>query len=120
MKNKAAQQLGRKGGKTKTEAKAEAARANGAKGGRPLTKISTKHPLRGGVGAGVSYTIHDSIDDTLLRIAQDAVESHRVVTRFEVRDSVLLIQGHQRANGLYPVTLEIEIDQQLSDRILVG
>lgn len=35
MKNKAAQQLGRLGGKVTTEAKAEAARANGTKGGRP-------------------------------------------------------------------------------------
>jgi hypothetical protein len=35
MKNKAAQQLGRLGGKAKTEAKASAARANGAAGGRP-------------------------------------------------------------------------------------
>lgn len=33
--NKAAQQLGRLGGKTKTEAKSEAAKKNGAKGGRP-------------------------------------------------------------------------------------
>lgn len=35
MKNKSAQQLGRLGGKKKSEAKTEAARANGAKGGRP-------------------------------------------------------------------------------------
>ena len=35
MKNKAAQQLGRLGGKAKTEAKTIAARANGAAGGRP-------------------------------------------------------------------------------------
>lgn len=33
--NKAAQQLGRLGGKAKSEAKTEAARANGAAGGRP-------------------------------------------------------------------------------------
>jgi hypothetical protein len=38
MKNKAAQSLGRLGGKAKTEAKTEAARANGAKGGRPIAK----------------------------------------------------------------------------------
>lgn len=35
MKNKAAQALGRLGGKATSEAKAEAVRANGAKGGRP-------------------------------------------------------------------------------------
>jgi hypothetical protein len=35
MKNKAAQQLGRLGGKSKTEAKTSAARTNGAAGGRP-------------------------------------------------------------------------------------
>jgi hypothetical protein len=35
MRNKAAQQLGRLGGKAKTEAKTTAARANGAGGGRP-------------------------------------------------------------------------------------
>lgn len=33
--NKAAQQLGRLGGKKTSEAKAAAAKANGAKGGRP-------------------------------------------------------------------------------------
>ena len=37
MKNKAAQQLGRLGGSVTSEAKAIAARANGAKGGRPAT-----------------------------------------------------------------------------------
>ena len=35
MKNKAAQSLGRLGGRAKSEAKTETARANGAKGGRP-------------------------------------------------------------------------------------
>jgi hypothetical protein len=35
MKNKAAQELGRKGGQAKSETKTETARANGAKGGRP-------------------------------------------------------------------------------------
>lgn len=35
MKNKAAQSLGRLGGKATSEAKAEAARKNGKKGGRP-------------------------------------------------------------------------------------
>lgn len=35
MKNKAAQALGRLGGKAKSEAKTETARKNGAKGGRP-------------------------------------------------------------------------------------
>lgn len=35
MKNKAAQQLGRLGGKSTSDNKAAAARANGAKGGRP-------------------------------------------------------------------------------------
>lgn len=35
MKNKAAQSLGRKGGQAKSEAKALAARSNGAAGGRP-------------------------------------------------------------------------------------
>jgi hypothetical protein len=35
MKNKAAQQLGRLGGKVKSEAKAAAVRENGKKGGRP-------------------------------------------------------------------------------------
>lgn len=37
MKNKAAQSLGRLGGLAKTESKIDAARSNGAKGGRPLT-----------------------------------------------------------------------------------
>lgn len=37
MKNKAAQQIGRLGGKAKTKAKTSAARANGAAGGRPLS-----------------------------------------------------------------------------------
>lgn len=41
MKNKAAQQLGSLGGSVKSEAKTAAARANGAKGGRP--KIKTGH-----------------------------------------------------------------------------
>lgn len=36
--NRAAQQLGRLGGKATSEAKAEAARKNGAKGGRPKKK----------------------------------------------------------------------------------
>ena len=36
--NKAAQKLGRLGGKKTSEAKAAAARENGAKGGRPKTK----------------------------------------------------------------------------------
>lgn len=35
MKNKAAQELGRLGGKAKTEAKTQASRTNGAAGGRP-------------------------------------------------------------------------------------
>jgi len=39
-KNRAAVSLGRKGGKVRSEAKAEAARANGAKGGRPR-KVTT-------------------------------------------------------------------------------
>lgn len=37
-KNKAAQALGAKGGAVKSEAKAEAARKNGKKGGRPRKK----------------------------------------------------------------------------------
>lgn len=36
--NKAAQELGRRGGQAKSEAKAEAARENGRKGGRPKKK----------------------------------------------------------------------------------
>lgn len=36
--NRAAQQLGRLGGKQTSEAKVEAARKNGAKGGRPKKK----------------------------------------------------------------------------------
>lgn len=36
--NKAAQSLGRRGGRVTSEAKARAARANGAKGGRPGQK----------------------------------------------------------------------------------
>jgi hypothetical protein len=41
--NKAAQQLGRLGGMAKTDAKAQAARENGKKGGRPKKK---KHSSR--------------------------------------------------------------------------
>lgn len=37
MKNKAAQALGRLGGRVKSKAKAKAAQRNGAKGGRPRT-----------------------------------------------------------------------------------
>ena len=39
-KNPAAQALGRLGGYTKTEAKSEASRANGKKGGRPTIDIA--------------------------------------------------------------------------------
>lgn len=38
MVNRAAQALGRKGGKAKSKAKAEASRKNGKKGGRPKKK----------------------------------------------------------------------------------
>lgn len=39
MKNKTAQELGRMGGKVKSVAKANAARANGKKGGRPTAML---------------------------------------------------------------------------------
>jgi len=39
MKNKAAQELGRLGGKASTEAKTAAVRENGKKGGRPVLEI---------------------------------------------------------------------------------
>ena len=119
MKNTAAQQLGRLGGKAKTESKIKAAQANGKKGGRPLTRITTKRPLHGGVGAGILFAVHGSVRDTLIRIAEQSVESHRVVTRLEVRDGSLLIAGHQRANGLYPVTLQVEIDQKIPNQIII-
>lgn len=41
-KNKAAQALGAKGGAVKSKAKAEAARENGKKGGRPRKKKGKK------------------------------------------------------------------------------
>lgn len=106
-------------GSVKSEAKAAAARENGKKGGRPITKITTKQPVGGGIGSGDTFTIHDSVDDTLMRIAQNAVESHRTVTRLELRDGVLLIKGHQTANKLYPITREIEIDQNITNRVLI-
>jgi len=52
MKNKAAQSLGRRGGQTKTDAKAAAARANGAKGGRPVTRLRLRRIEPG------TYAIH--------------------------------------------------------------
>lgn len=42
--NKAAQQLGRLGGKKTSEAKAAAAKANGAKGGRPRKTPKAETP----------------------------------------------------------------------------
>lgn len=42
--NKAAQQLGRLGGRKTSEAKAAAAKANGAKGGRPRKTPKAKTP----------------------------------------------------------------------------
>lgn len=87
MKNKAAQELGRLGGQTTTEAKATAARTNGALGGRPariqcdgktvdvpqsvLAEITNIRPPLGGYGfisgdirfefRGENYTGHVSI-----------------------------------------------------------
>lgn len=49
--NKAAQQLGRRGGRATSEAKAAAARANGAKGGRP--KKTPPTPQNSGADASV-------------------------------------------------------------------
>ena len=43
--NRAAQQLGRLGGKKTSEAKAAAAKANGAKGGRPRKTPKAKAPF---------------------------------------------------------------------------
>jgi hypothetical protein len=40
MKNKAAQSLGRRGGKSRSKAKIEAVRENGKKGGRPKGKTN--------------------------------------------------------------------------------
>ena len=48
MKNKAAQQLGRLGGKVTSEAKAAAVRENGKKGGRPHGVIAMLHTSDGG------------------------------------------------------------------------
>jgi hypothetical protein len=45
-KNPAAVALGRKGGKARSEAKAAAARANGAKGGRPPKVESSRDTSR--------------------------------------------------------------------------
>src|SRR5947207_13437478 len=45
VKNKAAQQLGKLGGKARSDAKADAARANGAKGGRPRDVVVRLTPL---------------------------------------------------------------------------
>jgi hypothetical protein len=50
MKNKAAQSLGRRGGLAKSEAKSEAARANGAKGGRPSHRSQLVAKIREYIG----------------------------------------------------------------------
>lgn len=92
----------------------------GAAGGRPITKITTKRPLDGGVGSGITFAVHDSVNEALIQIAQNAVGTHRTVTRLELRAGVILVRGHQTANGLYPVTREIEINQDISDRVLIG
>jgi hypothetical protein len=42
MKNKAAQQLGRLGGKVSSQAKADAVRENGKKGGRPVLALQQR------------------------------------------------------------------------------
>lgn len=47
MKNKAAQALGRLGGKAKSEAKTETARANGKQGGRPKFYVYACQVRRG-------------------------------------------------------------------------
>ena len=46
MKNKAAQSLGRLGGRAKSEAKASAVRANGALGGRPAFGIENTGDIK--------------------------------------------------------------------------
>ncbi len=53
MKDKAAQQLGKLGGRVKSEVKARAVRENGKKGGRPK-KINIKADLK-----DWKVTIHD-------------------------------------------------------------
>ena len=62
MSNKAAQQLGRLGGKVSSEAKAAAARANGAKGGRPKMsgqeKWTNGNELRWVIGGEAATVLH--------------------------------------------------------------
>jgi len=70
--NKAAQQLGRLGGRKTSEAKAAAAKANGSKGGRPRKTPKAKRRtqgtndlalaqrgLRGSVDEGKKHTSHE-------------------------------------------------------------
>jgi len=60
MNNRDAARLGKRGGLSKSPAKAQAARANGAKGGRPKTNLPleaggkdeaqvVRHPASGGI-----------------------------------------------------------------------
>ncbi len=70
MKNKkAAQQLGRKGGKSKSSAKVDAAKKNGAKGGRPkevwkLYELEREMPIKVYVEAsdGSKFITVDHLD----------------------------------------------------------
>jgi hypothetical protein len=70
---KAAAMLGRKGGRVKSEAKAEAVRANGRRGGRPSTKpyrIERRDGRFVLVPGGVSYRTRN-----LARMAGEAMHA---------------------------------------------
>ena len=63
--NRAAQKLGRLGGKKTSEAKAAAAKANGAKGGRPRKTPKTETPSEPANASGqarAAMGVDDSTD----------------------------------------------------------
>ena len=81
MKNKAAQQLGRLGGKVSSEAKAQAARANGAKGGR--------------VGMYSVDSDGDTVDHSLSKAAAVTLAKQRVAAG----DRGVFIRFHRASDG---------------------